>query len=264
MSLSRFTPQAARAFQLPMERPGPFLRCVAPWLVVAIVARLAQATPAPGPSIGFILQSLAIGTFATAWMRQVALDEQPVRFGFSLRAVLVAVIYQVALMFESFPRPFLELLLDGIKDGPLLAVAGVQIFQLLIGCFFLVLPHVALSKPGEAGGNRLQLMVLAGGLGVGLGYVLCGLPFLVMNMLWDEAAATLPTEGLAGVAVDSVRLMISFAGIGVASAFFAQVWMVLQGVNPFVNQTPPAETEADSEPKAKRTERLNKLTKTKK
>jgi hypothetical protein len=255
MSLSRFTPHLSRAFRLPMEQPAPFLRGALPWLAVALAAHLLTLLPMKAaPLAAFILNALAVGGFAVAWMRFVAFGETPRPLALGLRPLLFMVAYQVALMFESIPQPFLQMLLVDVKDGQLLAVAGVQLFQLLIGGFFLVLPHIALATRQEAGGTRLQRMVLAGGLGVGMGYVLGGLPFLVMNMLWDDVAASLPAGGLVDFVSHSVRVMVNFAAVAVMSGYFAQVWQDLKDADPFA----PAGSPPDEPEKPRRTERLSK------
>jgi hypothetical protein len=260
MSLTRFTSVVSAAYRLPMEQPSAFAACVLPWLALAVAARwlgLVEGVPALA---ALVLGAVATGGFAVGWSRFAALQELPSWRDLAVRIMLFSLAYQMARMVETFPLPFLRLALDGFRDAEILSLAGLQLFQLLIGSFLLVLPHIALARKSEAGGLRLQRMVLAGGLSVGLGYVMGGLPFLVMTMMWSDIAPTLPDGWPSRLGSALVETLITFAALSVASAYFAKVWMELKDVDPFADKEPaPEEPEAPTRPR--RTERLNRKNK---
>lgn len=262
MSLTRYSTELADSFQLPLDRPALWLRSLAPWFVLAVAANMAGKLGAAfHPLVLFALTALAAGCFAVTWQRFVALDEAP---GWKLgpRHLLWALAYQLMMGFESFPTLLLGPTLAGMENGVVIGIAVREAFQLLIGPMFLILPHIALYRRGE-GGASLQEMTLAGGLAVGLGYVLSGLPFVVIGEAWRNLMTQMPAGTGMDVADAIMQPVLTFAMITVMSAFYAKVWKRLRVEAPRLGRgivedpaAPPAEPPEPAKPR--RTERLQK------
>lgn len=263
MSLNRFSTELADSFQLPIERPALWLRSLAPFLAIGLAANLAgKLGLMVHPLVFFALTALAVGGFAVTWQRFVALDEAP-GWKFGPRHLLWALAYQLMLGFESFPTLLLGPSLAGMENGPVIGIAVREAFQLLIGPMFLILPHIALyNRADKAGGASLQEMTLAGGLAVGLGYVLSGLPFVVIGEAWRNLLTQMPAGMGMDVADALVQVVLTFASVSVMSAFYAKVWTRLRVEAPRLGrgivEDPNAPKAADEAAKPRRTERLQK------
>jgi len=261
MSLNRYSTELADSFQLPLERPALWLRSLVPWLALAVAASLAgKLGVAVHPLVPFAATALAVGCFAVTWQRFVAQDEAP---GWKVgpRHLLWALVYQLMMGFESFPTLLLGPSLAEMENGVVIGIAVREAFQLLIGPMFLILPHVALYRRGE-GGASLQEMTLAGGLAVGFGYVLSGLPFVVIGEAWRNLVGQMPPGTGMDVADAILQSLLTFAAVTVMSAFYAKVWKRLRVEAPRLGRgivedpnAPPAEPDPA---KPRRTERLQK------
>ncbi|OJX72675.1 hypothetical protein [Magnetospirillum sp. 64-120] len=262
MSLTRYSTELADSFQLPLERPALWLRSLAPWFILALAASVAgKLGLLANPLVFFAVTAFAVGGFAVGWQRLVALDETP-GWRIGPRHLLWALAYQLMLGFESFPTLLLGPSLSTMENGPVIGIAVREAFQLLIGPMFLILPHIALYRRGE-GGASLQEMTLAGGLAVGLGYVLSGLPFVVIGEAWRNLVAQMPAGSGLDVVDAVVQAILTFATISVMSAFYAKVWKRLRVEAPRLGRgivedpnAPPAEPSEPAKPR--RTERLQK------
>jgi len=261
MSLNRYSTELAQSFRLPLEQPGPWLRAIVPWFVLALAAHFAGGLGLPGGGlIPFALNGLAFGAFAVTWQRFVAWGEdpgRPVSIKIGPRHLLWALAYQVLLGFESFPTILLSSFLADMENGKLIGIAVQEAFQLLIGTMFLILPHIALYKRGEDGAS-LQEITLAGGISVGLGYVLANLPFLVISLAWADLVGQLPAGQGTEIAATLIQFVLSFAAVTVSAAFFAKVWVRLRAEAPRLGRPAPKDDAAEQTDKPRRTERLQK------
>lgn len=264
MSLNRYSTELAQSFFLPLEQPGPWLRAIAPWFVLALAAHFAVGLGLPGGGlIPFGLNGLAFGAFAVTWQRFVALGEEPgrpVAIRIGLRHLLWALAYQLLLGFESFPILLLSSSLADMESGKIIGIAVQEAFQLLVGIMFLILPHIALYQRGEGkSGASLQEMTLAGGISVGFGYVLSNLPFLVISLAWADLVGQLPAGQGTEIAAGLVQFVLSFAALTVSSAYFAKVWLRLRVEAPRLGRPAPETDDTEGQPdKPRRTERLQK------
>lgn len=236
MSLTRFAPQLAQAFRLLVAEPAMLLRCAAFWLVLALAGRFTVGMALP-PVVPFALNALALGAFAVAWQRFVALQEKPkgpVALAVGPRHLAWALSFQVFLGFELVVGQLLAALLADQDNSPALVMAGTQLFQMLIGAMLLLLPHVALWRKQDPGA-RLQELVMAAGLAVGLGYVLSRLPFTLAETMVGEAFAMVPQSPATGVLHIVALLLVQFVGVAVMAGYYALVWKELRAtVKPMV------------------------------
>lgn len=231
MNLTRYSPQLAQAFFLLVEQPAMLARIGAAWCVLALAAHAATWGQQPGLMlVALLLNALAFGAFGYHWQRFVALGEAPrgpLAVGVNLRVAAWALAYQMLLMAEAAPMPLIRQALAGDPNAVMYAQVGQQLFQVLIGGLFLLLPHIALHNKAD-GRPSLQEMVMGGGIAVGLGYVLANLPFLIATHLWKDVVVSLP-EGLAAfMLAGAIQLLLSFAAVAVVSAYFALVWKQLR------------------------------------
>lgn len=259
MSLNRFSTELAESFQSPLDHAGAWARSLAPWFVLAVGANIAgKLGLVANGLVFFAISGLTLGLFAVTWQRFVALGEAP---GLKLgpRHLLWALAYQVMLGFESFPTLLLGPSLAEMENGTVIGIAIREVFQLLIGPMFLILPHIALYRRGE-GGASLQEMTLAGGLAVGFGYVLAGLPFVVISLAWADLLPQLPAGFGVDVADAVMQAALSFATVTVVGAFYAKVWGRLRVEAPRLGRPADnaADKAADQPARPRRTERLQK------
>ena len=258
MTLNRFAAELAQSFRLPLERPLPWVRAVVPWFVLALAAHFGGRLALPGEGfVPFLANALAFGAFAVTWQRFVALGEepgQPLAWRIGPRHLLWALAYQALVGVEAAPLLLLGPALADMADGTVIGIAVQEAFQLLIGPVFLLLPHIALYRKGT-GGASLQEMTLAGGLSVGFGYVLANLPFLMISLAWADVLPQLGSGPVPEAAAGVMQFLLSFAGVTVSAAFFAQVWSRLRAEAPRLRPEAAAEP---SPPRPRRTERLQR------
>ncbi len=235
MSLTRFAPQLSRAFQLPLSSPKAWGRAaIIPFFLILGAAWVRALDAGWASATAQAITALAFGLFGLQWQRWAALDEAPAWFPRTAllpRVLAWAVAYQILLAFEGFPAPFLAIMVGDRADAAVLVLAGLQLFQFLIGAMFLVLPALALARPND-GGAKLQELVLAGGLALGLGYVLAGLPFVLISQALAETKGGLPDTQAVIWGIRLLETMISLAAATVTGAFFAYAWTELKAVTP--------------------------------
>jgi len=256
MSITRYTPQLGQAFKLPIQQPVAFLRIAAPWLVLSLASAFVAGR---APSLAFLMGAVALGGFGFHWQRFVGGDQAtPLSLTSRLvRLVLWVVAYQSLLGFELVAQILMGSLLAGQENAEVMVKAGAQIFQILIGCLFLMLPHLAMATRAEIVGTRLQEMVLAAGVAVGFGYVLGYLPFMVLSdMARDGFVRYAPDMALAAAVTDR---FIHFLSMVVSTGFFALVWVQLRASAPITGAA--LAPEADKEPKERRTTRITRASK---
>ncbi|MBX9635066.1 MAG: hypothetical protein K2X44_08805 [Magnetospirillum sp.] len=264
MSLTRYSPHIGQAFRLPAQNPAMLVRVTAPWVVLAVVALFIKDAPVSGAAvIGMILMAFAFGGFGFSWQRFVgAAEATPLSLpGKIIRLLLWVMAYQALQGIELFSALMLGMMFDGQANAEVMVKAGQQLFQILIGCFFLILPHFALATKEEVRGTRLQEMVLAGGVAVGLGYVISYLPFLALSEIARSGFASLTQDSMVEQASSAVSLIIHFLSVLIATGYFTLVWIELRATAPRLGQ-PAAEPVAEAAPaKEKRTTRLNRTNK---
>ncbi len=257
MSITRYTPQLVQGFKLPVLNAGAFARVAAPWLVLAVAAGLMAQS---APQASFLLAAVAVGGFGFFWQRHVAADqaEKLSLLATLVRLALWVVAYQSLQGFELVAEILMRSLLASQENMEVLVKAGRQIFQILIGGLFLMLPHLAMATKAEIMGTRLQEMVLAAGVAVGFGYVLGYLPFMVAaDMARDAFAQYAPGATLAAALTDR---LIHFLSVAVAAGYFALVWSDLRTTAP--SPTGAVKTpEAPAEPRERRTTRITRTSK---
>lgn len=261
MSVTRYSPHIRQAFRLPAQNPAMLVRIAAPWVVLAAVALFLKDMSG---GLSMVLMAVAFGGFGFFWERFVAAD-QAVELspgGKIVRLLLWIMAYQALQGLELFSALLLGILFEGQTNADVLIKAGQQLFQILIGCFFLILPHFALATKDEVRGTRLQEMVLAGGVAVGLGYVLSYLPFLFLTEIARSGFASLEQTATVAQAFSAVSFIINFFSVVIATGYFALVWTELRASAPRLGQQ--AAEAAEAEPaKEKRTTRVNRVSKAK-
>jgi hypothetical protein len=265
MSVTRYSPHIRQAFRLPAQNPAMLVRIAAPWVVLAAVALFIKDAPVAGAAaFSMVLMAVAFGGFGFFWQRFVG-GEQAVRLSPGakfVRLLLWVVAYQALQGVELFSALLLGILFEGQANADVLVKAGQQLFQILIGCFFLILPHFALGTKEEVRGTRLQEMVLAGGVAVGLGYVLSYLPFLFLSEIARSGFASLEQTAVVAQAGSAVSFVIHFLSVLIATGYFTLTWIDLRVSAPRLGQQ--AEPVEEAEPvKEKRTTRVSRVSKAK-
>lgn len=231
MNLTRFSLQLKLAFFQLVERPGTLARIGGLWFLLAVAAQIAVLVAGEGglPFAAAAINGLAFGGFGYHWQRATVLgDSNPLKLDGKL--VMWALSYQLLLIAEAAPTPLLLQLMEGSPNAAAIAQAGQQVFQILIGGFFLILPHLALYQ-GD-GRPSLMEMTMKGGLAVGLGYVLAGLPFLMAQHLWKDVAISLPATLPAQAIAAAIQTLLAFAALAVSGGYFALVWKELRQQKP--------------------------------
>lgn len=221
--MSRFTLQMAQSFFLLVEQPGMLARLGIPWFALAVIAQAGASATDPGMMVAVLVaQTLAVGAFGWQVQRFVGLGETAI--GPNPRILAWAGAYMMLQTAEMAPQPLILQWAQGDANAEVYALVGKQAFQILFGSFFLLLPHLALAHKHPGGPGPME-MVMKGGLGIGFGYVLVTLPFLVATHLWGEAAATLPATIAAPVST-----LITLVATAVTASYFARVWMAVRAV----------------------------------
>lgn len=260
MSLTRYSPHIGQAFRLPAQNPAILVRIAAPWVVMAVAGLLIKDAPVAGAGVlGMILMAVAFGGFGFHWQRFVGAAEAAALTpaAKAIRFLLWVLAYQALQGVELFSALLLGLLFEGQANIEVMVKAGQQLFQILIGCFFLILPHLALGTKAEVRGTRLQEMVLAGGVAVGLGYVLSYLPFLFLSEIARSGFASMTQDSVVEQASSAVSLLIHFASVLIATGYFTLVWIDLRATAPRLGEQ-AAEPNDATPVKEKRTTRLTK------
>lgn len=261
MSLTRYAPQILDAFRLPVTRPLAFARALLPGLALVGASVLVHDSGFAGAAqLGLLLNGLGLGAAGFLWSRAVAVpaDESASTARILVRWLLWAVIFQMLEGVQLVPSVLLASLFAGMPNAEIYTRTGLQVFQMLIGGLFLVLPHIALGRWKELAGSRLQELVIAGGVAVGLGFVITNLPFLALSevtgALFHDFA---PQASFAAAATGQILHLLY---VLVAAGYFALVWTVLKDTAPSRSAAPPAE---DSAPRERRTTRITRATKAK-
>lgn len=260
MSLTRHAPQILDSFRQLAARP-----LVAAWILVpglALVAggQVLAGQPSGVAAFGLALSTVAVSGTAFLWQRQLAEGEALSPLQFALRLLACTVILQLLQGFELAPAILFGILLKDMPNAEVYTRAGIQLFQVLIGGLFLILPQLALGRWKDLAGTKLQEMVLAGGLAVGLGYVIINLPFMLAGEIAKALFADFaPTAGETAVTI--TQQIIHALNVIVVAGYMALVWSELKDLPSRLN--PPEEAEDPASPKERRTTRINRTTKAK-
>lgn len=261
MSLTRYAPQIIDAFRLTVARPVAAACTLGPGLAMVAAGQVmvGQGGELAGP--GMLLGMVGITGMGFFWQRVLAEGEALSPVQMAPRLILWMVILQLLQGFELAPTILFGLLLKDMPNAEVYTRTGIQLFQLLIGGLFLILPQLALGTWKEMAGTKLQEMVLAGGIAVGLGYVVINLPF----MLAGEIAKALFAEFAPNAGDNAVALalqLIHALNVAVVAGYFALVWTQLKDLPSRLALAADPEPEA-AEPKERRTTRINRTTKAK-
>jgi hypothetical protein len=260
MSLTRYAPQIVDAFRQPVTKPIAFARALAPGVVLVLAGMaIRNAGFAGAAQLGLLLNAFGVGTAGFLWSRSVArpIEAEVPLVQLVIRWLLWVVIFQMLLGVQLVPSALLASLFAGMADAEIYVRASLQVFQMLIGCLFLVLPHLALGRWKELPGIRLQELVIAGGIAVGLGFVITNLPFLALSEVTRAGFQDFAPE--AAFAAATTDQIIHLLFVIVAAGYFALVWDDLKDT---AASRLPAEP-VPSAPRERRTTRITRLTKAK-
>lgn len=257
MSLTRHAPQILDSFRQFVARPVAAARVVVPGLAAVAGGQVLAAGGGGLTGVGLALSTLGIAAMAFLWQRSLTEGEALSPVQFVLRLLLWMIILQLLQGFELAPTILFGILLKDMPNAELYTRTGIQLFQVLIGGLFLVLPQLALGKWKDLAGTKLQEMVLAGGLAVGLGYVIINLPFMVLGEIAKALFADFaPNAG--DTAIGLTLQLIHALNVVVMAGYMTLVWVELKDLPSRLN---PPEEETAAEPKERRTTRINRTTK---
>lgn len=186
MSLTRYAPQMFESFRQPVRRPARFALSLAVGAVLVVAGQAAHGAGFAGAGqAGMLLTALGMGAAGFLWSVAVAGSDAPVLSPIQMMTRLLAwtMGFQALEGVQMVASILLGALFAGMADADVYARAGGQIFQMLIGCFYLALPQLALGAWRDLGGTRLQEMVAVGGVAVGLCFVIITLPFMAASDL---------------------------------------------------------------------------------
>lgn len=256
MSLTRYAPQILDSFRQIVARPMAVARIVVPGLALVVGGQL-LAGHAQWAALGLALSTVAATGMCFLWQRQLAEGETLSPLQMVLRFALWTVILQLLQGFELAPTILFGILLRDMPNAEVYTRTGIQLFQVLIGGLFLILPQLALGRWKDMAGTKVQEMVLSAGIAVGLGYVIINLPFMVAG----EIAKALFTDfaPTAGDTVVAATLQAIHAlNTLVMAGYFALVWTLLKDAPSRLN---PATDAEPAEAKERRTTRITRDTK---
>lgn len=260
MSLTRHAPQIVDSFRQLVARPAAAARIVVPGLALVAGGQVLANSGGAVTPLGLVLTMLATTGMCFLWQRQLVAGEALSPVQAVLRVLLWTVILQLLQGFELAPTILFGLLLKDIPNAEVYTRAGIQLFQILIGGLFLILPQLALGKWKDLAGTKLQEIVLAGGLAVGLGYVIINLPFMLLGEIAKALFADFaPDAGATTMA--ATQQIIQALNVLVVAGYMALVWTELKDLPSRLN--PPEEASEPGEPKERRTTRINRTTKAK-
>lgn len=231
MSLIRFIPQLSASYRLLAARPLILLRVIVPWFLLVVAAHLmARGTLVAATWLPFVLIMMGMGGFGALWLEFAVTGRVPSlwpRIGFRTVGVMLAL--QVLSIFEHLPAPFIAAMFGEDPQAETWSQLGVQIFQVLVGPMFLLLPHILLWRRDEPG-PRLPELVIAGGIPLGFGYVLSQLPFLLLTPLVVEIVQAVPAEtpSVVLVGLELIPYLLQMVGVAVLAAYFGLSWAELR------------------------------------
>lgn len=257
MSLTRYAPQILDSFRLIVAKPAASAGIAVPGLALVLGGQFLADSQSGLMALGMALTTLAIAGMGFAWQRCLAEGESLSPVQVVLRLALWAIILQLLQGFELAPTILFGILLKDMPNAEIYTRTGIQLFQVLIGGLFLMLPQLALGRWKDLGGTRLQEMVLAAGIAVGLGYVIINLPFMVAGEIVKALFIDFAPD--AGEAVVAMTLQgVHALNILVLSGYFALVWTVLKDQPSRLNPQGDAEPEQAKERRTTRVTRASK------
>ncbi len=264
MSLTRYAPQILDAFRQIVARPKESAVLLVPGLALVAGGQLAAAQGGALAGIGPVLGMAAVTAMGFFWQRILAAGQDGVEDLTPLqmvpRLLLWMIVLQLLQGFELAPTILFGLLLKDTPNAEIYTRTGIQLFQLLIGGLFLILPQLSLGRWKDLAGTKLQEMVLAGGLAVGLGYVIVNLPFIVLAEIARGLFTDFAPQVGDGV-VAAVLQSLHALNVVVMAGFMTLVWSQLKDLPSRLAEA--AEPDSSDEPKERRTTRINRTTKAK-
>ncbi len=262
MSLTRYAPQIIDAFRMTVARPVAAASIMLPGLALVAGGHLlgAGGSSALAP-VALMLPTLAITAMGFFWQRLLAEGEDLTPLQMAPRMILWMIILQLLQGFELAPTILFGLLLKDTPNAEVYTRTGIQLFQLLIGGLFLILPQLALGKWKDLAGTKLQEMVLTAGIAVGLGYVVINLPFMLAGEIAKGLFADFAPNAGQGT-VSLVLELLHALNVVVVAGYFALVWTQLKDAPSRLALAADPEQPAE-EPKERRTTRINRTTKAK-
>lgn len=232
MSITRFLPQAAEAFRR-LKDVHALARAAAVPVAISLAAPILATQTSTGGILAEVVNALAFGMFGVAWMRHVvgrAQPARPVHLRLGGREALYGLINYVFNAFAMVPMVLSAMLVQELQLGwlpmPLVGTLMLQAFMILIGAIYLMLADTALAEKGS-GGPKLNEIVQAGGLAVGLGYILCGLPF---SLAITAFGALVPPAETTEVRLihQAVLVVPTYLAAAVTGGFLAMCWTELK------------------------------------
>lgn len=228
-------PRVTDSYRLLRSRPGALARAAWPGALAALATPfLLTFESSYVDLLAVVLNPLALAITAVAWQRLAGLGEDPGRplhFRLGTREILYALIGQLMEGFSAVPVILLGMLLthsDFVLPLPrsLAAFVLYQLFLVLVGHLFLLLAHVALARKGE-GFVRLAARVNTGGLAIGFGLVVAGLPFAALATVFG---LILPDGGTIGlVLLRHIAMFVpTLLYMAVTGGFLAMAWVDLK------------------------------------
>lgn len=257
MSLTRYTPHVLDSFRRVVARPALAAGLIVPGLAL-VVGGQALAGMAGLAPMGQGLSALAAAGMGYVWQRSLTEGEAMSPVQMVLRFVLWTLALNILQGFELAPQILFAIVLGNMPNAELYTRTGVQLFQLLIGGLFLMLPQLARGSWKELAGTKLQEMVLNGGMAVGLGYVIVNLPFMVLSELAKALFADFAPNAAEGT-LAMVGQSIHALNVLVVAGYFALVWTELKDAPSRFG--PVTESAEPGEPKTRRTTRINRVSK---
>ncbi|CAA7612851.1 hypothetical protein [Magnetospirillum sp. SS-4] len=222
MGLFRFCRLALGSFSILIGRFPVFLRLS--WVCMAVSLISAGVSERHAVAAG-IVDLLARGVFVVAWLRLVALDENPpgpAFFRLGRRELLAAFGWMMAEMFVVMPAQVVAASIamatgTSLQDAIMLTLG---LSHLLLGVVFLLPAEAALEKVTGTISWRLPDLVIRGGLAVSIAVFLAWLP---INLLMDGVRALPDQPVLQTVALTLAR----YLGLALTAGTVALIWNAL-------------------------------------
>jgi hypothetical protein len=222
MRLFRFCPLALRAFSLLMGEFPTFLRLS--WVCMG-VSLISAGVSARHAAAAGIVDLLARGVFAVAWLRLVGLGESPTGpayFRVGRREIFTALGWMMAEMFIVMPAQVIAAsfsMATGTDIGDVVMVT-LALSHLLLGIAFLLPAEAALERTSGKITWRLPDLVFKGGLAVSVAVFLAWLP---VNLLM-EGLKLFPDQPVIQMAAAT---LIRYLGVALTAGTLAMVWTIL-------------------------------------
>jgi hypothetical protein len=224
MGLFRFCRAPVRAFALIVGRFPTFIRLS--WVCVA-VSLVSGAVSERHLMAGNVVDLLARGVFAVAWLRLVGLGEMPGKpayFRLGRREIFTALGWMMAELFVVMPAQVMAASIAMATGTSLTDVMMVTLglSHLLLGAAFLLPTEAALENTTAGVTWRLPDLVIKGGLAVSIAAFLAWLPINLITAGLRELPDIAVIEGLT---LPQLALTLTrYLGIAVTAGTMALIW----------------------------------------